>query len=76
VPVEAGEGDQSPGDGLAVGDQILVIDFDKTLARQHRAPMVHHPGVLSVSEGEVDLGPGEVHPLLEKREIHRKASAG
>src|SRR5580704_4952844 len=31
------EGDQLPGDRLAVGDQSLVIDFDKTLARQHRA---------------------------------------
>jgi hypothetical protein len=40
VPVETAKGDQMPGDGLAVGDQILVIDFEKTLARQHRAPMV------------------------------------
>jgi hypothetical protein len=37
VPIETGEGDQLPGDRLAVGDQSLVIDFDKTLARQYRA---------------------------------------
>ena len=74
VPVETGKGDQPPGDGLAVGNQILVIDFGKPLTRQRRASMLHQPGILSVSKGEVGLGPGEIHPLAEIREIHREAS--
>ena len=64
------EGDQLPGDRLAVGDQSLVIDFDKTLARQHRAPMVHQPGILAVSKGEVGLS------LKNVKYIERQVSTG
>jgi hypothetical protein len=36
--------------------------------------MLHQPGILPVGDDEIGLGPGEIHPLLEKREIHREAS--
>ncbi len=50
---------------LRIGDQRLIVHFDKAILGEHLSPMVHQPLVLPVIEDEIAPIRGEVEGRLE-----------
>ncbi len=76
MPVEASKGDQLTGDRLAIGDQPLVIDFQKTIGWQHLTPMMHDSVILLVREDKIGLVADERIACKNVKYMDRQVSTG
>jgi hypothetical protein len=73
VPIETSEGDQPPRDRLTVCDQVLVVDVNKAIGRQRRAPVLHQPDVLPIGESQIRFVADILDPFGEIRKVYREA---
>src|SRR5262249_58331972 len=75
IPIQAAELDHFPAHRFAIGDQLLVLDFEETVPWQHVAPMGHQPEILTISGEKVAAVVSKIDPSGKILEVDRQTSS-
>ena len=66
IPIKTAEFDHPAGPRFVICDQFLVLNFEKTVRRQHTAPMRHQSEILTVKRQQIAAIVGEIYSPLDE----------